>query len=429
MLDSCQRQENRSLEDSSEDATLHGRRAAAIALEVARLSQLPRHLEPLLERVAILHCSNDFGSRALARLAADIDSSGSEAIACPQKTDAADLESILSLLQGKAAPDSAEHCRQVADIVRMCFALDDKLASQPFEHKPFDTVLDELQSFAAFEGFSPDLVCRLRQLRCDNLGLSANWAKLPVQATVAQQVLGCLGRVQECEVGDIEKLAARDPVMAGALIRVANSARYSPLCRISRIREAISYIGTLAAKKVLLAVAVRPLFASAGLRGLWTHSLEMAQLCSSLGTQSGVVGAEEGLLIGLVHDVGALAVQTLPRTTLETYNRLVEKGCQPAYVEQVLFCRDHGEIGAAILSEWNFPASAVEAVRFHHQPERSESAIASIVYLAEFWCGQDEDLPSFVRIRECTARTGVSIELLATAHVREHALKALGLIA
>jgi HD-like signal output (HDOD) protein len=401
---------------------------AAIAAELARLSQLPRHLEPFLERVAILHCSKDFGGHALARLAADIVAFDSPTKTFPQSNDAADLDATLSLLEGRPA-SSTGHSRQCAAILRLCFALDAKLSSQAFEFQPFDTILAELQDFAGLEGFGSDLVSHLHRLHSDSLGLSSKWASLPIQATVAQRVIRCLGSAEECQVSDLEKLAAGDPVMAGALIKVANSPRYSPVCRISKIREAISYIGTVTARKVLLAVAVRPLFASGGLRRLWTHSLEMAQLCSSLSAQSGILGPEEGLLIGLVHDVGSLAVQTLPGAILERYNRLVENGCPRAYVEQVLFRQDHGEIGAAILAQWNFPASAIEAVRFHHQPERSESPVASLVYLAEFWCGQEEDLPSYVRIRECAARTGISLESLATAHLREDGLKILRSVA
>ena len=429
VIDLCLSQGNRALEDSGEGASQQCRRVAAIGLEVARLSQLPGHFEPLLERAAILHQFQDFGSSALARLAAEVGSVDSQPADCPRRADVANIESILSLLHGKPAPGATEHCRHVADIVRMCVALDEHLTAQPLDYQPIDTILDELHSFAVFEGFNPDLVNCLRQLRYDILGLSSNWARLPVQAQTARQVIRCLGSGQECEVGDIEKLAASDPVMAGALIQVANSTIYSPLCRISRIREAVAYMGTAAARKVLLAAAVRPLFASGGLRRLWTHSLQMAQLCSSLGRQSGIAGPEEGLLIGLVHDVGSLAVQTLPGTTLQRYSRLVERGCPPAYVEQVLFGCDHGEIGAAILSQWNFPASTVEAVRFHHQSERSESPVAAMVYLAEFWSGLEEDLPSFVRIRECSSRTGISMESLATAHDRESALSVLRTVA
>jgi HD-like signal output (HDOD) protein len=419
---------NTALEDSGEGASRQCKRVTAISLEVARLSQLPRHLEPLIERVAILHRSKDFGSIALRRLAAEMELVDPQAAICPQP-DLAELESILLLLDGKPAPGAAIHCRQVADIVRMCTALDEQLVAQPLDYKPIDTILDELHTFAVFEGFDPDLVNCLRQLRCEGPGLTSNWARLPVQAKIAQTVIRCLGSEDECEISDVEKLAASDPVLAGALIQVANSTIYSPYSRISRLREAISYMGTVTARKVLLAASVRPLFASAGLRRLWTHSLQMALLCSALGKQSGIVGSEEGLLIGLVHDVGSLAVQTLSGATLERYSRLVEKGCPPVYVEQSLFGRDHGEIGSEILSLWSFPARIVEAVRFHHQSERSESPVASMLYLAEFWSGQDEDLPSFVRIRECTVRTGISIESLATAHNRASALNVLGSVA
>jgi len=417
------------LENPSEGASQHCRRIAAIALEVGRLCHLPTHLEPLLDRAALLHRSTDFGSSALARLAAEIKSFDSQPAAVPQQTDFADLESVFCLLQGKPAPGAAKHCQQVADIVRLCGALDEQLWAQPLDYRPIDAILDELHSVAVFEGYNPELVNCVRQFRCDGLPISSNWANLPVQAKIAQQVIRCLGFTHECEISDMEKLVAGDPVLAGALIQVANSTIYSPWSRISRIREAISYIGTVAARKVLLAAAVRPLFASAGLARLWTHSLQMAQLCASLGIQSGIVDAEHGLLLGLVHDVGSLAVQTSPATTLQRYRRLMDKGCPPVYVEQLLFGRDHGEIGAEILAYWNFPATTIEAVRYHHQAERSEGPLASMVYLAEFWSGLDEDLPSLVRIRDSAARTGISVESLATAHVRGSVLNVLASVA
>ena len=42
--------------------------------------------------------------------------------------------------------------------------------------------------------------------------------------------------------------------------------------------RAIAGIGVLASRKIMLAVAVRPAFASAGLSAIWSHSLNAATL-------------------------------------------------------------------------------------------------------------------------------------------------------
>ena len=101
------------------------------------------------------------------------------------------------------------------------------------------------------------------------------------------------------------------------------------------------------------------------------------------------------------------------------------RGCPATYAERLLFGRDHGEIGADILARWSFPAHVIEAVRFHHQPERSRGASAAFVYLLEFWSGVDEDLPSFHRVEECLARTGLSLDALTGSASEDGKLKTL----
>jgi hypothetical protein len=98
-------------------------------------------------------------------------------------------------------------------------------------------------------------------------------------------------------------------------------------------------------------------------------------------------------------------------------------------VEGLLFGCDHGEIGAEILSEWNFSGRLIEAVRFHHQPERADGALAALAYLAEFCSGVDEDMPSFNRVEDCQSRTSLSMEALMEVVMKDSALKTLRALA
>jgi HD-like signal output (HDOD) protein len=253
--------------------------------------------------------------------------------------------------------------------------------------------------------------------------------QLPLEAGAARLVFRTLSAPREYEIRELEAIALRDPVLAGSLLGVANSALFSRERRVSSVGRAIATVGADAARKIMLASAVRPLFASAGLQRIWSHSLSSAPLCSALAHHTGLLSADEGLLFGLVHDIGAVALQFLPRVTLTTLRNLVDGGCPPAYGERLLLGRDHGEIGAGLIAQWHFPEEFIEAVRFHHQPERSPSKLVSLAYLAEFWSGMDEDLPSFGRVEACLARVGLTFETLGELVSPDSTLRALKAVA
>lgn len=321
---------------------------------------------------------------------------------------------------------AGDESRKIADIVQVCNLVDEQLEALEFEHKEVDEILEEIQSFASFEGFDPALVEHFREMRCRQFPTDL---KLPVETRAARMVFRTLSAPREYEVRELESLALRDPVLAGSLLKVANSALYGRAQRVSTVGRAIASVGVTAARKVMLAAAMRPMFASAGLGLIWSHSLGSAPLCAALAGQTGLLSCEEGLVLGLVHDIGALAVQFFPRETLVTHRNLVEGGCPPAYVERLLLGRDHGEIGADLIAEWQFPVEFIEAVRFHHQPERSASKLAALAYLAEFWSGLDEDLPSFGRVEACLARVGITLELLMELGSHDSTLRALKSVA
>lgn len=371
----------------------HCRRTAALAVEVGRRAGVAA--EPLAQ-AALLHHSMDplRRSSGLGRLAWQV--------------------------------VGGDDARKIADIVQVCNLVDEQLEALEFEYKEIETILEEIQSFAAFEGFDPALVDHFREMRCRDF---PGEFKLPVEGGAACRVFRTLREEREYEVRDLEAVALHDPVLTGSLLAVANSALYGRSDRVSTVGRAITSVGVVAARKIMLAAAMRPLFASAGLKRIWCHSLSSAPLCAALASHTGLLGAEEGLVLGLVHDIGAVAVQFLRREALTTYRNLQDGGCPVAYIEHLLLGRDHGEIGAGLIADWNFPDEFIEAVRFHHQPERSASKLPSLAYLAEFWSGLDEDLPSFGRIDACLARVGLTLETLMELGRQDSSLRALKTVA
>jgi len=380
-----------SLHDSAQQA--HCQRTAALAVELGRRAGVAA--QPLTH-AALLHHSLEplYHSSGLGRLAWQV-----------------------------VAGDDA---RRIADIVQICNLLDEQLEALEFEYKEVETILGEIQSFAPLGGFDPALVEHLRDMRCREF---SGQLQLPVEAGAARLVFRTLSAPREYEIRELEAIALRDPVLAGSLLGVANSALFCRERRVSTVGRAIASVGVDAARKIMLASAVRPLFATSGLRRIWSHSLSSAPLCSALAHHTGLLTADEGLLFGLVHDIGAVALQFLPRDTLGILRNLVEGGCPPAYVERLVLGRDHVEIGAGLIAQWHFPDEFIEAVRFHHQPERSASKLVSLAYLAEFWSGLDEDLPSFGRVEASLAQVGLTLETLGELGRADSVLRALKSVA
>jgi HD-like signal output (HDOD) protein len=232
---------------------------------------------------------------------------------------------------------------------------------------------------------------------------------LPVFPSAALKAITELVR-PDVENSALERLAKSDPVMAGRIVSTANSALFAPRSHIRNLAQAISYIGPSLARHILLAAALRPAYSRPGLRPVWQHALECADVAGIIAERTNAVLPAEAVLAGLTHDIGLLALSMLGREAQDRCARLVEKGCPSRTSETVVYGFDHAEAGAEVLSAWNFPLDLIEGVRHHHIPEQSDSPLGSVLYLAEFCCTPDEDLPSAARLQLASSRIGIKVE-------------------
>lgn len=195
-------------------------------------------------------------------------------------------------------------------------------------------------------------------------------------------------------------------------MRAANSALFKGRNDISTINRAVARLGVCTARKVIFAIAFRPIFVRPSMHSLLRHSLAMADLAHHLAAQTLVADPEEAFLCGLLHDIGKLLMDQLNLFDSARMRGLVENGCPQVYAENLLFGHDHGSVGGQIAATWRFPARLVDAIRHHHQPELANSPLAHVLYLAESQLEPSEDLVSEVRAHLCLGSTGLTSKLM-----------------
>jgi HD-like signal output (HDOD) protein len=296
--------------------------------------------------------------------------------------------------------------KAAGDVLGAARLIDEALEALPHHPASFEQILGDLWGLAVDGTIEPTSVKHVSPPATAQ-DLARAMDALPVFPSVALKVLRELGR-EECDLGQVQGLASRDQVLTASLLRIANSALYGACRRVSNLAGAVARIGTDMAAQVVVAAALKPLFASASLQRLWQHSIEAAAVCSDLAGQTRGLAECEGAVLGLVHDIGSLVICMLPVEHAAAHARIAEESGTSVVADYLVCGRDHGELGAALLQRWNFPPEFVEGVRHHHRPERTDSRLAALVYVAEHRTGCEEDTPSLSRLAGAMATAGVS---------------------
>ncbi len=232
---------------------------------------------------------------------------------------------------------------------------------------------------------------------------------LPVFPTIALQAMQIASDPMAAG-RKLEETVNSDAVLAGEILRAANSPAYGVKSPITTIRQAVLLIGMGEACRVIAASLFRPMFQAPALRPLWNHSLEVARLAEACARLANQGDPEEAFLAGLMHDIGRLAMLKTPPEMQSRIKALTDLGCDPLFAEMMMFGFDHCAAGTQVLRSWQIPQPILEAVAAHHAPERSDSVLASQLYLAECWAQGMEDLPSTRRLQSAMDRAGLRPE-------------------
>lgn len=201
----------------------------------------------------------------------------------------------------------------------------------------------------------------------------------------------------EADLDKVTSLVGSDPVLTTKLLRLANSAYYHRAGSVSRVQDAVVYVGTHAARNLVLSIGLASSIRFPGdfpRERFWRYSLHTAVAARQLARWARE-DADTAFTAGLVRAIG----EPLTAGVMSEDLRMVDRVCpffEEARVdaERARLGFNYVEVSAALAERWHFPVHLVSALRQSQawQPEaRAEAArLGAVVGLGAWMAGEHE---------------------------------------
>lgn len=193
--------------------------------------------------------------------------------------------------------------------------------------------------------------------------------EVPMLPEVANRVVQ-ITRDPESEASELAKLIQSDQALAGHVMRIANSALYSPNASLVSLQQAITRLGMDIISDIALAASLNSkMFNAPGfekyiqenltyslMSGLW--SKEIARECRR--------NVETAFLAGLLHDIGRLIGIQLVTEVASTINANVDHRI-------VLALANHFQriLGVKVVNQWEMPSLVCDVVTWFDDPNNA----------------------------------------------------------
>jgi putative nucleotidyltransferase with HDIG domain len=183
-------------------------------------------------------------------------------------------------------------------------------------------------------------------------------------------------------------LFEQDPAICQALLQTVNSAHYNPSgARIVSLPDAINRIGRAGVQCVVMEQSVAGMVSRPGgfldqmVQQVWNHMVRVGPIARMLAPAFDA-NPDQAFLLGLLHDVGKLAVFDRVTELRSSQRRVL-------ILERRMLGRAlgllHESLGGMIVEQWKLDGDVARAVASHHRDPRPvpRDVLSEVVYLAE----------------------------------------------
>jgi len=196
--------------------------------------------------------------------------------------------------------------------------------------------------------------------------------KLPIIPDVASRIMAIADDNFDISFRELEEIIMIDPMLTARILKVANSALYARQSEIANLQVAIGLLGFKNIKSLVLLITAsqfsKKLDSGKYMDKFWKHSIATAFIAKHiLHRKKDRANEEIAFVAGLLHDIGQAALFQSDPGLYEELMETVDRADETIEMtEQRFFQTDHREIGASLLSRWNFPSVYVDAAKEHN---------------------------------------------------------------
>jgi putative nucleotidyltransferase with HDIG domain len=196
------------------------------------------------------------------------------------------------------------------------------------------------------------------------------------------------GNYSSSQVADI---IIQDADISARLLRLVNSSFYGLPAKVETLSRAITIIGADELRNLVMAATAMRTFTGipkqlVDMTEYWQHSVTTGVIAQSLAKMSNILHSERLFVMGLLHDVGRLAIYlTLPEKATDVLFITGGDNWILAETERDILGFTHLDVGAELMRSWELPESFVAIAGYHDHPVNAEGyqLETSLVHIAK----------------------------------------------
>jgi len=222
--------------------------------------------------------------------------------------------------------------------------------------------------------------------------------QLPSPGGVALQVIR-LTQKDDVTNQEIARAIKADPVLSGRVIKAANKMGTNQTRPIVSVIDAISVSGFNTLRQLVLGLSLMESNQEGqcqhfNYQDFWAHSLLTAITSQNLVSYSGVGSAEEVFILGLLGQIGSLALATAKpeEYSLVLATHSTGEQSELSKLERDHFGFDHNQLTQAMLADWGMPKIFQEVILHHENPNQSTFSedsrnwrLANVLHVANYF--------------------------------------------
>jgi two-component system cell cycle response regulator len=204
--------------------------------------------------------------------------------------------------------------------------------------------------------------------------------RLPTPSGLALAIMQLLQK-KDATVLELAELVKGDPALTARILSFANSAAFGARRPVATVHDAVLMMGMNSVRHFALSLSLINNNRNGHCTGFdypfyWAQALAMAVAIAALTARERTVAPEEAFTIGLLSDIGRLALAT---AWPETYSDCLQMSQDDDLLrlERERFAVDHKELTLILLLDWGFPSILLDALKLSAKPPSGEASRVS----------------------------------------------------